>query len=147
MDRLRTALKETLCETRSFDVTVSRVGTFPGGRKAPRVVWLGLEDGVDCLREVAGRVEDTCVGLGFVREGRPFRAHVTIGRVRRGSGGLDKLAESVAGTEFKRLKLRVDRVNLVRSRLSPQGPTYTVLESVALKEEKGGWVNGSEKQG
>ena len=146
-DKLGPALHEALRGAGGFDVTIEKAGTFPGGRKAPRVVWLGLGEGFEALKEVARKVEDACAGLGFEREPRPFKAHLTIGRVRRGSGKLPELAEAVAGVEFKPLKLAVDRVNLMRSRLSPQGPTYTVLESVALKDAKGGWVDGSEKQG
>ncbi len=146
-DKLGPVLSEALRDTCGFDVTVGKAGTFPGGRKAPRVVWLGLGEGFEALKEVARKVEDACAGLGFEREARPFKAHLTIGRVRRGSGKLGELAEAVNGIEFKPLKLGADRVNLTRSRLSPQGPTYTVLESIALKDAKGGWVNGSEKQG
>ena len=116
-----------------FDVAVVGTGTFPGGRRAPRVVWLGLGDGADRLREVAENIDANCAALGFKREDRPFRSHLTIGRVRRGSGKLAELAERAAQVEYKPLQLKVDRVNLVKSRLSPQGPTYTVLESVALE--------------
>lgn len=145
--KLGPALSEALRGTGGFDIAVAEAGTFPRGRKAPRVVWLGLGEGFEALKSVALKVEDVCAGLGFEREARSFKAHLTIGRVRRGSAKLRELAEAVAGVEFKPLKLKVDRVNLIRSRLSPRGPTYTVLESIALKDAKGGWVNGSEKQG
>jgi 2'-5' RNA ligase len=131
---------ESLCRTLpdalrgqdSFDVILAGTGTFPPGRKAPRVVWIGMQEGRDRLVEVAGRVEAATLSLGFEKEERPFRPHLTIGRVRRGSGRLRELADRVAGLEFNPLKLGVDRVNLMRSRLSPQGPTYTVLGSFAL---------------
>ena len=145
--KLGRGLSDALRDTGGFDVMITKAGTFPGGRKAPRVVWLGLGEGFETLKDVALKVEDACAGLGFERETRPFKAHLTIGRVRRGSPKLAELAEAVAQVEFKPLKLEVDRVNLTRSRLSPRGPTYTVIESVALKDAKGGWVNGSEKQG
>ncbi len=138
VDKLGPALHEALRSTGGFDITIGKAGTFPGGDKAPRVVWLGLGEGFEALKEVALKVEEACAGLGFEREARPFKAHLTIGRVRRGSGKLRELAEAVAGVEFKPLKLKVDRVNLTRSRLSPRGPTYTVLESIALKDAKGG---------
>jgi 2'-5' RNA ligase len=134
VDRLKTALHEGLKGRRAFDLRVAKTGCFPGGRRAPRVVWMGLEGDIDCLRDIASAVEDLCAGLGFAREERSFKAHLTIGRVRRGSGKLKELAEAVDSVGFNPLKLRVDRVNLVRSRLSPKGPTYTVLESVALDD-------------
>jgi 2'-5' RNA ligase len=133
VERLGAVLHETLAGYRAFDMALAKTGCFPSGRR-PRVVWMGFEQGVDGLKDIAAAVESACAGLGFEREERPFRAHLTIGRVRRESGKLRELAEGVAAVTFKPLKLRVDRVNLVRSRLSPKGPTYTVMESVALAD-------------
>ena len=136
--KLKPALDRALDGYRPLMLTVTGVGYFPGGRRAPRVIWIGLAGEVDRLREMAAGIDDACAGLGFEREKRPFRAHLTIGRVRRGSGGLVDLMRSVDRITFKPLKLRVDRVNLVRSRLSPQGPTYTVMESVDLGDHEKG---------
>ena len=134
VDSLVRILAETLQGEPSFDVILAGTGTFPEGRRAPRVVWIGMEEGKDRLAEIAGKIEEACSRLGFEKEARPFRPHLTIGRVRRGAGNLDRLGERVEQVEFKPLKLRVDRVNLVRSKLSPRGPAYTVLESFALEE-------------
>jgi 2'-5' RNA ligase len=134
VEGLKAALRKALGGCRVFEVTVDGVGCFPGRERAPRVVWIGLKAGMDSLREISGVVEDTCTALGFEPDKRPFKAHLTIGRVRRGSGKLRELAEAVGSAGFKPLKLRVDRVNLMRSRLSPKGPTYTVLESVDLED-------------
>jgi 2'-5' RNA ligase len=132
VDNLADVLPDAVGGANAFDVTVSGCGTFPPGRR-PRVVWIGLADGKEHLADLAYAVEEICASLGFAKEKRPFRPHVTIGRVRRGSGGLSELAEQVSGIRFNPLKLRVEGVNLVRSKLSPQGPTYTVLESFALE--------------
>lgn len=134
VDNLRSALREALRENRAFDLSVRRVGCFPEGGRAPRVIWVGLEGEVDRLKDITAVVEDTCARLGFERDKRAFKAHLTIGRVRRGSRRLRELTQAVESAGFNPLKLRVDRVNLVRSRLSPKGPTYTVLESVALED-------------
>ena len=134
VDGLVRALAEGLRGARSFEVTLTGTGIFPHGRRAPRVVWIGMEDGKDRLAALAGSVEETCFQLGYEKEGRPFRAHLTIGRVRRGSGNLERLRERVETVEFKPLKLEVNRVNLVRSKLSPRGPAYTVLESFTLEQ-------------
>jgi 2'-5' RNA ligase len=134
VDRIKSALRKGLEGRRAFDLEVAGAGCFPGGRKAPRVIWMGLAGDTRSLEEIALSVDGLCAGLGFSREARPFKAHLTIGRVRRGSGRLRELAEAVGSVTFNPLKLRVDRVNLVRSRLSPKGPTYTVLESAALSD-------------
>jgi 2'-5' RNA ligase len=130
--RLKAALAEALASEAGFDATVGGLGTFPRGRGKPRVVWMGLEEGADRLKELAARVDDACASIGFERETRPFSGHLTIGRSRRGGGRLSELAEAVSQLLFNPLQLKVDQVNLVRSRLSPEGPTYTVLESFAL---------------
>jgi len=129
---LKAALGQALAGVTGFEARVAGLGTFPRGRGKPRVVWMGLEEGVDGLKDLAGRVDDACASLGFERETRPFAGHLTIGRSRRGGGRLPELAEAVAELLFNPLQLKVDRVNLVRSRLSPEGPTYTVLESFTL---------------
>jgi 2'-5' RNA ligase len=132
VDNLTESLPGALTGASAFDITVSGCGTFPSGRR-PRVVWIGLADGKERLVDLASAVEEICASLGFAKEKRPFRPHLTIGRVRRGSGALPDLAEQVSGVRFNPLKLKVEGVNLVRSKLSPQGPTYTVLESFALE--------------
>ena len=132
VERLKAALGEALEGARAFEVKVAGLGTFPRGRGKPRVVWMGLEEGVDDLKSLAGRVDDASASVGFERESRSFAGHLTIGRSRRGGGRLVELAEGVQELRFNPLQLKVDRVNLVRSRLSPEGPTYTVLESFAL---------------
>lgn len=132
VDSLINTIPGVLEGVSAFDVQVSGTGTFPPGRW-PRVVWVGLTEGKEHLAGLGARVEGACASLGFEKEKRPFRPHLTIGRVRRGSRALPDLAEQVGSITFNPLKLRVDEVNLVRSRLSPQGPTYTILESFALE--------------
>jgi 2'-5' RNA ligase len=135
------ALRAALAGTSARSIMVAGAGTFPPGKKNVRVVWLGITDGAAALVEMARRVDEACAGLGFAREERPFSPHLTIGRVRRESGRLADLARGVGALEFNPLKVDIDRVNLMRSELSPKGPTYTVLDSFALDESgKGGGV-------
>ncbi|MFO0610338.1 MAG: 2'-5' RNA ligase family protein [Polyangiales bacterium] len=59
---------------------------------APRVLALDLAEGHDALAALARAVDDACAELGFPREARPFRGHVTLARVKHHEGGLDALA-------------------------------------------------------
>ncbi len=131
---LSAALTGSLKGTKSFEITLAGMGTFPPGKRNVRVVWIGITEGKEHLVEAAARVEEACATQGFAKEDRPFSPHLTIGRVRRESGPLADLARQVANLEFNPLKVRIDRVNLMRSELSPKGPTYTVLESFALEQ-------------
>jgi 2'-5' RNA ligase len=134
LDQLQAALRSALSGVKPLEITLSGTGTFPSGKKHVRVVWVGITEGKQDLVKVAAAVEEGCAGLGFAREERPFSPHLTIGRVRRESGQLAELAARVSGYQFNPLKVEIDRVNLMRSELSPKGPTYTVLETVALEQ-------------
>jgi RNA 2',3'-cyclic 3'-phosphodiesterase len=135
------ALRAALVGTAPSSIMVAGAGTFPPGRRNVRVIWLGITEGKAALVEMARQVDEACASLGFAREERPFSPHLTLGRVRRESGRLGELAAGVAAVQFNPLKVDIDRVNLMRSELSPKGPIYTVLESFALGESgKGGGV-------
>src|SRR5437867_8489484 len=57
------------------------VGCFPN-RRAPRVIWVGMEDLKGNLNSLQQKIESILVPIGFEREKRSFHAHVTLGRVK-----------------------------------------------------------------
>jgi 2'-5' RNA ligase len=56
-------------------------GTFPDVRHA-RVLWLGLTQGNSDVTRLAAAVAHRVAGLGHEPDPRPFRAHITVTRVR-----------------------------------------------------------------
>jgi 2'-5' RNA ligase len=122
------ALRAAAAGHRALDVAVRGLGAFPTPSR-PRVLWAGLADAAG-LAPLADAVDAACGALGFPRETRPFAAHVTLGRVRE-PRRQPQLAEALArDTEFGRL--RVARVSLMRSELSPRGARYTELAGLSL---------------
>ncbi|HBS06921.1 MAG TPA: RNA 2',3'-cyclic phosphodiesterase [Leptospiraceae bacterium] len=81
------SLVESLCseleslELEAPEVRVSGVGQF-AQRKAPPVLWAGLTP-EEPLIEMHRAIEAMTGRLGFAREKRPFRPHVTLGRLKR----------------------------------------------------------------
>lgn len=65
---------------RAFEMTLGGVGAFPNFRR-PRVVWMGVE-GEPRLELLYHDVEIAAAEAGYEMEGRPFRPHVTLARVR-----------------------------------------------------------------
>jgi 2'-5' RNA ligase len=57
------------------------LGAFPSRRK-PRVIWIGMEGEVQRLNGIQALIENALEPLGFAREKRGFRPHLTIGRVK-----------------------------------------------------------------
>lgn len=62
-----------------FEVTIREVGAF-GGRE-PRVIWVGVEGGAE-LDQLQRAVERACRAAGLEPEGRSFKPHVTLARLR-----------------------------------------------------------------
>ena len=114
-----------------FDLDVNGVGAFPPVGP-PRVIWLGISAGQDSLARIYADLEARVEALGFEPEDRPYRAHLTVGRVKSPLPGRPR---DVLGEMGLRPvgRCHVERVTLFESRLSSRGPTYVPVTSVALK--------------
>lgn len=92
-------------------------GTFSN-----RVLWAGIEHSEE-LAVLADRVRDGLELAGFEMETRPFRAHLTLARARRGASLPRGIADDYHGPTAA---WTVDRLLLMRSRLRRTGARYTV---------------------
>lgn len=138
LETLAAALERLLAPLPAFAVRAGGVGGFPTAR-APRVVWVGLADEVPAgaaaasgMAALAAAVEAALAPLGFPPEARPFRPHITLGRVR-GRGGLRPLVERMAAHARSDLGTAwVREVVLYQSRLGAGGSRYAPLRTIAL---------------
>jgi RNA 2',3'-cyclic 3'-phosphodiesterase len=107
---------------------VTGLGTLPGGRAARVVVAeVAPEPALELLQH---SIESAGAAIGIPLEGRPFRPHLTLGRVRHGArlpDGADARirAEPVSVTAF------ADTVELFESRPG-SGPRYRSRRSYRL---------------
>lgn len=119
----------------SFDLTLGEIGFFPNVRR-PRVVWCGYAGSPE-LKLLVDRLEVQMEKLGFKREMRPFKAHLTLGRFREQLHLTDELIELLGAESQKFAKPishRVDRVVLFKSTLSSAGSIYSPMHSFLLGE-------------
>ena len=136
---IKEALKEACAGKSALDLAIKGCGSFPGQKK-PQVVWLGLEGQVDHLRDLAGAIETRLELLGFPPERRTFKAHLTLGRLRRGpkrggrpGGSVVPLVRAIAAQkEYQGPAFRADNVVLMKSTLRPTGPIYEPLAEFKL---------------
>ena len=117
---------------RPFLLPIAGFGAFPSVER-PRVIWVGCE-GVPPLELLQHRLEQEMERVGFPLEGRPFRPHLTLGRVKKsGSPARFRNLESLLdGLAFEAETL-VQSVELMESRLGPDGAVYRAVQSVALE--------------
>jgi 2'-5' RNA ligase len=111
------------------------VGVFPGIKRA-RVVWVGVAGELESLFGMQKRLETGLAALGFAKEQRAFKGHLTLGRVKgridpQKLGGALKLYGGFASEAF-----RVESVILYKSELKPTGAVYTELAKVPLGQEE-----------
>jgi len=139
IDPILKSIEEPIRNTLPFSVKVRGVGAFPH-LKNPRVIWIGLVDEKETLTSLQKQIETYLEKIGFQPEDRPFRPHLTLGRMKssRGkeelAGRMERYREEAFG-DFE-----VERVVLFKSDLKPSGPIYTPLGEIRL----GGGNNSNE---
>ena len=120
--------------TKSLELSLAQLGTFPNLHN-PRVIWAGVNGSLGGLQELQQGVEQLATDLGWARDTRPFRPHLTLGRMRDRATAAQRVAVTVAISNVVMPVVPMWKPNLVRlyrSELTPQGPIYTSLGDVAL---------------
>ena len=131
------AVLRTPFEMEAFLARSSSLGCFPPSGP-PRVLWLGIGEGSDGMADLRSELDRRLASVGCSPESRPWRAHVTLGRMKRWPSrsrrDLDRILSEVRPETPGWL---VDHVTLYESRQTPRGARYHVLESTALGRPAG----------
>ncbi|HEX9442855.1 MAG TPA: RNA 2',3'-cyclic phosphodiesterase [Candidatus Binatia bacterium] len=125
------ALERTLAPLSRGSVSTRGLGVFPDIRR-PKVLWAGLDAAP--LAPLARAVEEALAPLGFAREAREFKPHLTIGRWREFAGRPDALRSEIEkwrAHDFGASEIR--EVVLFQSVLKPDGAIYTPLKIFPLR--------------
>jgi 2'-5' RNA ligase len=131
IERLTAAVDAAAATGEPFEVTIDGAGAFPSPGR-PRTLWLGIADGAPSFAEVARRLDDALAELGWPREERPFRAHLTLARtdgVRAGPAAARELTAAAAGLKST---FTADRLVLFRSHLGGGPARYEHLHEARL---------------
>lgn len=126
------ALEQALGPFSRFSINAKGIGVFPD-LKRPRILWVGLAG--PPLGELAAQVESALEPVGFPREKRAFKPHLTVGRWRSSTGSEGQLGKEIErwqGAEFGASP--VTEVVLFQSVLDPGGAVYRPLHTVALAD-------------
>lgn len=113
-----------------FEVQVGGAGCFPSPR-SPRVLWVGISNVPEQLRQLYSNMEDELTREGFPREKRKFSPHLTIGRIREPRNSA-RLAEVLIAGGFESEAFLAKEVILMRSDLKPTGSIYTPQAVIRL---------------
>lgn len=133
IESLGAALGAVVAKRAAFALQTTVIGGFPN-LCYPSVLWLGLGGALDQLAALQQSVEAALVAQGFPAEVRPFRPHLTLGRLPRGTAlpASTSVAALAASDNFAGAVLTIRGIQLVRSELSPSGARYTTLHDLSF---------------
>jgi 2'-5' RNA ligase len=134
--RIKAAMDETCAAYQPFESVIDQVSGFPNMKK-PRVIWVGRTEPIEAAARMAAEIDRRMHELGFEEETRPFKAHLTLGRVREGRP-IGVLATFLESFKFTPIPLTMDRLVLFQSTLTPKGSVYERLHEVKLGQERFG---------
>lgn len=124
------AVQRAVAGIHKFEIEISGAGCFPSTR-SPRVLWIGLPEVPDELKQLNANLEDELSREGFAREKRKFSPHLTIGRLRAPKNAT-QLAEMLIESGFPAERFSASEVIVMRSDLKPTGSIYTPQSVIKL---------------
>jgi RNA 2',3'-cyclic 3'-phosphodiesterase len=131
---IKSLIQEAAKGFSSFPAAISQLGSFPNVQH-PRVVWVGLKIPPE-LNQLQNIIENQLGLLGFSAEDRPFKPHLTIGRVNQGAApqAVSLLVKNLSIQQNVDLGSTIlNSLHFFRSDLRPGGPVYTSLFEQILK--------------
>jgi 2'-5' RNA ligase len=131
VDKIVDAILAAADHVSAFELMVQGLGVFPGIRR-PKVLWTGLGGDTERLVHLQHDLEDSLAQDGFAKEKRAYKGHLTLGRFKGPVDPAELIRIMEAEGLFEPLRLPVDEIVLMQSRLKPDGAAYSPLARVSL---------------
>lgn len=118
----------------AFDITLRGCGKFGKGT-ALTIFWLGIEPSRS-LTDIYHTVEHRLARIGIPKESRPFKPHITVGRNKRSfnTKPFNELIDRYREQHIVRFP--VTGIQVFRSKLTPDGPIYSIIKEIPLNHAK-----------
>jgi len=122
---------EIAAEVERFEFRVRGVQVVPPSGRV-RMFWAGVDEPTGQMALLHDRLDAAMGGLGFKREDRAYKAHITLGRVKHAR---DWQRLRVAGMAMEAEDFGAclaECVTVYASELAPSGPVYTPISHAPL---------------
>lgn len=132
ISRISDTVQSASRDERAFIMKLSGCGVFPDASRA-KVIWVGVKEGEEALRNLKTKLDLNLSGLGFEPEKLRYQPHLTLGRLRY------PLEREIIGrflsenASFQSSSVIVENLVLYESRLSSHGAYYNPLVKFKLK--------------
>ena len=120
---------------------LGETGVFPN-HAWPKVLWVGLGGDVRPMLRLHEEIDHAIARLGFEKERRRFKPHLTVARIRQRTLPADRKTACDAWMEMpirRDVPVPVGSVSVMRSILRPEGAQYQRLASLDLRLQPDCW--------
>lgn len=98
--------------------------------KLPTILWAGIIAEAR-LFELADKTEDVAVSLGFPKENKKFKPHITLLRIKK--NGYKDITHAFDKKKFYKKEFYIENAALIKSTLRPKGSVYEDVKNYKLK--------------
>ena len=131
IDKIGGAMVDAVGKINTFNLVAEGIGVFPG-IKRPRVIWVGLKGQIQLLFAMQRLLEDNLAALGYKKEKRPFKGHLTLGRFKQSvnPNTIRRVLQELGDLTIEEFTAR--RVIFYKSDLKPTGAVYSQLQRASF---------------
>lgn len=124
------ALRLSAAGIKAFNISITGIGCFPN-LENPRVLWAGTQESAE-IKNLHAAIEDSLHAVGFEKEEKPFKPHLTLARIKNQAEGR-KISKAIKElkTDIK-ADFTADSVILFKSELHLKGAVHTPLAKIIL---------------
>jgi len=130
IDNIKTQLDKVSNNYNPIESSLGNLGGFPNLKK-PKVIWIDLEKNRERLITLAGEIDTSLFEIGFKSDNRPFKPHLTLGRIKT-EDDLERLTDYLSNYKLGKKDIIFDSLSLIKSTLTNDGPIYKTLHTIKL---------------
>ena len=130
VDKLKENLEKVCSQYEPFEVEIKGIGAFPNTSYV-KVLWLGVTEGHQTFCALAESIGNLLSNMGFEKE-ENYVPHLTLGRVKSDRNKNELLVQMRKYEKVEAGKMKIDKITLFESKLSPKGPVYEEVFAVKL---------------
>ncbi len=126
IEQISTGFRRIAADTEVFDAALDKPVAF--GR---RTLVIGVNDVSGCFAELGRLIETACRKFGLAAETRPFRPHLTVGRIRD-QKNTGSLISAHRNARIAPVRFKVSSVVVYESLLGSTGSVYSPIGRLPL---------------
>lgn len=112
-----------------FNLIIKNIGFF--GSPVPKLVWAGIQSD-EVLKKCFYNIDNNLQELGIKKEMKEYKPHITLGRIKFMDKKIKVYDIITRYSNEVICKMKVGKVELIKSTLNQSGPEYKILKTFNL---------------